>query len=133
MNLMARRRALIIAGITKKEELYPVGTKLRQYYGVTWTTGYAIDRDTGEYGPTDSAAFNRAFEFFIPVSTEYTYQKNNNRIYTLACYDNDKNYIGWFVVNSLDAYMPEFLPGTKFIRITAWSGNNLLLELTRIA
>ena len=131
---MTRRRALL-AQQAEEEELYPIGTNI-----ITWS-GYLaardetkeISRDTGELIAKESVYGNGASGIYIPVSNKYAYQKNDNRILTLACYDKNKTYLGWFWINNLNYDPVVFLDGTKFIRLTFWAGANLGIAITRIS
>ena len=133
MDLRARRG--LIGSNEPEEELYPIGTNI-----ITWS-GYraarnenkAISRSNGEYHNKTSDYENGASEIFIPVSTKYTYRKSNDRIYTLAYYDANKNFLGYRIEDNLTIKAITLLKGTKYIRLTWWAGNNLGLSLTRIA
>lgn len=121
-------------------ELYPIGTAvLSMFIGDkdggsrrNFNYNYGIDTSTGEYVESSG---KYASDVFVPVSSNYTYQKNGNRMNTYALYDKDKTFIGMGTPynNTNTQTLNNFPNGVCYIRIQAYNFANQNLQLTRIA
>ena len=120
-------------------ELYPIGTAVLSMYigdkdnGVrrNFAYGYAIN-SSGEYVESSGTY---ASDVYVPVSSNYTYQKNGNRMNTYALYDKDKTFMGMGTSynNTSTQTLNNFPEGVRYIRIQSFNFANQALQLTRIA
>jgi hypothetical protein len=125
-------------------DLYPLWTDIVGLYAGRNTTNgkapyvrnHVISDVTGEVVENNS---NSVLYEYLRVSDNYTYCKNNYRLYGIWCYDADKNYIGRAQgdrgYNNLNwKILPQLPQGTHYIRIvTHQLDNNYYLAIYRTA
>ena len=123
------------------KELYPVGTDIVSVYlGRNWQNGRALllhgtydDRNGGftETGNTSNWSF---CPVYLPVSPEYTYYKNDNRIVCGYWYDENKNFISSFGQNNTSwMSLPAPPDNAKYLRFasnTGWSNAQIAIYRT---
>lgn len=124
-------------------DLYPIWTDIVGLYAgrnttngkAPYVTNHFISDITGE---VIESSGNSALYEYLQVSDNYTYCKNNYRLYGIWCYDADKNYIGRAQgdksYNNLNwKILPQLPQGTHYIRIvTHQLDNNYGLAIYRI-
>ena len=130
----------------QETELYPVGTDvIGMYVGRDSSTGYGLFEsgyDLNSSGEYVSGSFAKpANDAYIPIDPEYTYTKNGCRLYIIAFYDFQKQFISRItpspqLYNNLTVKDITDIPqNAKYLRFTAYStaGSNWKLAITRTA
>lgn len=109
------------------KELYPVGTDICDMYGFkdTATTSVSINTGTGELYTVASSAYWTSAEF-APINPSYTYAKKYYRLYRVAYYDNNYNFIGYTesMNNTIDGDVLTNIPSdARYVRIAMYHPN----------
>ena len=122
------------------KELYPVGTDVvSAYLGRTWNNGLALllhgtYTSTGDFTESGDGSGWSFCPVYIPISPEYTYYKNDNRIQAGFWYDENKNFISAFAQNNT-SYMllptpPDNAKYFRFASNTGWSNARIAIYRT---
>ena len=135
---MAIRRGLMMGNA----DLYPIGTDVITKYvgrgsnGLAYLYGgYNIGETTGNYGQTSDGS-RAASPVYIKIKPTYRFRKGDEgRIYVLAYYDKDYNYISYIQSNNLNVVdLPAPPSNAEYMRYaTHKSNSNWDLTITRIA
>ena len=121
--MMQRRRALMAqAASPAPGELYSIGTDIKETYAPypgVWAGSSAIDTTTGEI----VSGSNYVNPNYIPISPDYTYEKNNQRMQDSAWYDANYVFISSFrEYNTQVKDLPTAPPNARWLRIASNSG-----------
>ena len=134
MTLWERRRALMAMQAAPEPELYPVGTDIKAVYAPypgSWSGSKTISTSTGEI--ISGSAY--ANPNYIPISPDFVYQKNGQRMDYNAWYDADYNFISSFrEYNTSVKALPAAPANARYLRISSNSGAGASgLKITRTA
>ena len=123
------------------KELYPVGTDVVSVYlGRNWQNGRALlshgtYTSTGDFTETGDESDVSFCPVYIPISPEYTYFKNDNRLTNGFWYDENKKFISSFNQNNTSRMsLPAPPDNAKYLRFTSNTGwSNATIAIYRTA
>ena len=118
----AQKKKMMMMASPAPGELYPIGTDIKQTYAPYpggWAGSSAIDTTTGEI----VSGSNYVNPNYIPISPDYTYEKNNQRMQDSAWYDANYVFISSFrEYNTQVKDLPTAPPNARWLRIASNSG-----------